>query len=305
MTQETTMHAGSTRCGLVALVGRPNVGKSTLMNALVGEKVSIVTPKPQTTRHRIVGLLTEGDMQIGFVDTPGIHAGGKRALNRIMNKTAVASLEGVDLCLFLVEAGRWTEEDELVLQRAKAARVPLALVVNKVDRVKPREKVLPYLKQLSAMHDFAFIVPVSASRRENLDGLLSEIRSRLPQAPFLYDAEQLTDRSQRFLVAEMVREKLMLMLQQELPYSLAVEIEQYKEDKGVQHISAVIWVEREGHKAIVIGSKGAILKRVGTQVRGELEKRLEQKVFLQLWVKVKAGWADDERALRSLGYDSP
>jgi GTP-binding protein Era len=294
-----------TRAGLVALVGRPNVGKSTLLNALVGEKVSIVTPKPQTTRHRIIGLLTEGDTQIGFVDTPGIHAGAKRALNRLMNKTAVASLEGVDLCLFLVEAGRWTEEDALVLERLKSTRLPLGLVVNKIDRVKPREKVLPYLKDLSARHAFAFIVPTSASRRENLEGLLSEVRKRMPEAPFLYDPEQLTDRSQRFMVSELVREKLMLSLQQELPYSLTVEIEKYAEENGILHISAVIWVEREGHKAIVIGSKGALLKRIGSLTRIELEKRLEQKVFLQLWVKVKEGWADDERALRSLGYESP
>jgi GTPase len=294
-----------TRAGLVALVGRPNVGKSTLLNALVGEKVSIVTPKPQTTRHRIVGLLTEGDTQIGFVDTPGIHAGAKRALNRLMNKTAVAALEGVDLCLLLVEAGRWTEADELVLQRARAAGVPLALVVNKIDRIKSRDQLLPYLQAASRRHAFAFVVPLSASRRENLAALLAEVRRRLPEAPFLYDPEQLTDRSQRFLAAELVREKLMRVLQQELPYALTVEIEEYREDNGLLRIGAVIWVEREGHKAIVIGAKGALLKKIGSQVRIELEKRLGQKVFLQLWVKVKEGWADDERALRSLGYESP
>jgi GTP-binding protein Era len=294
-----------TRAGLVALVGRPNVGKSTLLNALVGEKVSIVTPKPQTTRHRIVGLLTEGDTQIGFVDTPGIHTGAKRALNRLMNKTAVAALEGVDLCLLLVEAGRWTDEDELVLQRARAAGVPLALVVNKIDRIKSRDQLLPYLQAASRRHAFAFVVPLSASRRENLAALLAEVRQRLPEAPFLYDPEQLTDRSQRFLAAELVREKLMRVLQQELPYALTVEIEEYREDKGLLRIGAVIWVERDGHKAIVIGAKGALLKKVGSQVRIELEKRLGQKVFLQLWVKVKEGWADDERALRSLGYESP
>jgi GTPase len=294
-----------TRAGLVALVGRPNVGKSTLLNALVGEKVSIVTPKPQTTRHRIVGLLTEGDTQIGFVDTPGIHAGAKRALNRLMNKTAVAALEGVDLCLLLVEAGRWTEADELVLQRARAAGVPLALVVNKIDRIKSRDQLLPYLQAASRRHAFAFVVPLSASRRENLAALLAEVRRRLPEAPFLYDPEQLTDRSQRFLAAELVREKLMRVLQQELPYALTVEIEEYREDNGLLRIGAVIWVEREGHKAIVIGAKGALLKKIGSQVRIELEKRLGQKVLLQLWVKVKEGWADDERALRSLGYESP
>jgi GTPase len=271
----------------------------------VGEKVSIVTPKPQTTRHRIVGLLTEGDTQIGFVDTPGIHAGAKRALNRLMNKTAVAALEGVDLCLLLVEAGRWTEADELVLQRARAAGVPLALVVNKIDRIKSRDQLLPYLQAASRRHAFAFVVPLSASRRENLAALLAEVRRRLPEAPFLYDPEQLTDRSQRFLAAELVREKLMRVLQQELPYALTVEIEEYREDNGLLRIGAVIWVEREGHKAIVIGAKGALLKKIGSQVRIELEKRLGQKVFLQLWVKVKEGWADDERALRSLGYESP
>lgn len=295
----------TTRAGLVALIGRPNVGKSTLLNALVGEKVSIVTPKPQTTRHRIIGLLTEGDTQIGFVDTPGIHAGASRALNRLMNKTAMAALQGVDLALLLVEAGRWSDEDQLVLSRAIGAGVPLGLVINKVDRIKPRDRLLPFLQQASARHAFAFVVPLSASRGENLDGLLAEIHRRLPPQPFLYDPEQLTDRSQRFLVAESIREKLMLSLQQELPYGLTVEIEQYAEEEGLLRIAAVIWVERESHKGIVIGAKGALLKRIGSQVRHELEKSLAQKVFLQLWVKVKEGWADDERALRSLGYETP
>jgi GTP-binding protein Era len=294
-----------TRAGLVALAGRPNVGKSTLLNALVGEKVSIVTPKPQTTRHRIIGLRSEDNVQIAFVDAPGIHEGGTRALNRQMNRTAVAALAGVDLCLLLVEAGRWTEDDELVLRRARSSGAPLALVVNKIDRIRTRAQLLPFLQDLSRRHDFVFVVPISASRRENLDALLSEVRSRLPETPFLYDPEQLTDRSQRFLVAELVRERLMLLLQQELPYSLSVEVEKYAEEKGILHISAVIWVEREGQKAIVIGAKGALLKKVGSQVRLGLEKRLGQKVFLQLWVKVKEGWADDERALRSLGYESP
>lgn len=295
----------STRAGLVALVGRPNVGKSTLLNALVGEKVSIVTPKPQTTRHRIIGLRTEDALQIGFVDTPGIHSGGKRALNRVMNKTAVSSLAGVDLCLFLVEAGRWTDDDDIVLTRVVQSGVPVGLVVNKIDKIKQRDKLLPFLKETSAKHAFAFVIPISASREENLGPLLSEARALMPEGPFLYDAEQLTDRSQRFLVAELVRERLMLSLQQELPYSLTVEIEKYAEENNVLHVAAVIWVEREGHKAIVIGSKGALLKHVGSQVRQTLEKQLGQKVFLQLWVKVKEGWADDERALRSLGYESP
>jgi len=292
-----------TRAGMVALVGRPNVGKSTLLNALVGEKVSIVTPKPQTTRHRIIGLRSEDNMQIAFVDTPGIHASTPRALNRLMNKTALAALSGVDLCLMLVEAGRWTEDDALVLQRAKQVGVPLALVVNKIDRIKERDRLLPFLQETSRRHEFTFVVPLSASRRENLGALLGEVQQRLPVAPFLFDPEQLTDRSQRFMVGEAVREKLMLQLQQELPYSLTVEVEKYTEEDGLLHIAAIIWVERESHKAIAIGAKGSVLKKVGSQVRVELEKRLAQKVFLQLWVKVKSGWADDERALQSLGYE--
>lgn len=294
-----------THAGLVALAGRPNVGKSTLLNALVGEKVSIVTPRPQTTRHRIVGLRNEAGVQIAFVDTPGIHSGGKRALNRVMNRTAAASLQGVDLCLLLVEAGHWQDEDTLALERAKAARAPLGLVVNKMDRVRPRDKLLPFLQSVSQRHDFAFVVPVSASRQENLETLLTEVRNRLPEAPFLYDPEQITDRSQRFLAAELVREKLTLALQQELPYSLTVEIEKYSEENDVLHIGAVIWVERENHKAIVIGAKGAVLKKVGSQARIDLERRLGRKVFLQLWVKLKEGWVDDDRALRSLGYEAP
>lgn len=294
-----------TRAGLVTLVGRPNVGKSTLLNSLVGEKVSITTPKPQTTRHRIVGLRTENDVQMAFVDTPGIHSGGKRAINRLMNRTAVAALQAVDLALLVVEAGRWADDDRLVLKHASAAHVPLGLVVNKVDRIRAREELLPFLEDLSRRHDFAFVVPVSARRRENLDALLDEVRSRLPVGPFLYDPEQLTDRSERFLVSELVRERLTLALQQELPYALTVEVENYSEEKDILHISAVIWVERESHKAIVIGKNGGLLKKVGTQARMALEKKLGRKAFLQLWVKVKTGWSDDERALRSLGYEAP
>lgn len=294
-----------TRSGLVAIVGRPNVGKSTLLNALVGEKVSIVTPKPQTTRHRIVGLLTQDGIQVGFVDTPGIHSQAKKALNRLLNKTAVSALQGVDLCLFVIEAGHWDAEDELVLERLRQAGIPVGLVVNKVDHIKSREQLLPFLQQMSGRHEFQFIVPVSASRGENLDGLLREVRARMPESPFFYPEDQLTDRSERFLVAELVREKLTRSLQQELPYALTVEIEQYELDGEMLRISAVIWVERPGQKAIVIGAGGSLLKRVGQQTRLELEKRLERKVFLQLWVKVKEGWSDDERALQSLGYDAP
>ena len=292
-----------THCGLVAIVGRPNVGKSTLLNALVGEKVSIVTPKPQTTRHRIVGLLTDADTQIAFVDTPGIHGQAKTALNRLMNRTAVSALAGVDLVLFVCEAGRWTDDDQLTLDRLRGTAAPVGLVVNKVDRVKAKPVLLPFLKETAVRSTFAFSVPVSATKRDNLAPLFAEIRARLPEAPFLYDAEQLTDRSQRFLVAELVREKLMISLQQEIPYALTVEVEEYREDGALLRISTVIWVDRDGQKAIVIGAGGAQLKRIGRQVRLELEKRLERKVFLQLWVKVKSGWADDDRALRSLGYD--
>lgn len=293
-----------TRCGFIALVGRPNVGKSTLLNTLVGEKVSIVAPKPQTTRHRIHGILTRAASQLVFVDTPGLHRrAGRRALNAAMNRAALASLADVDVVLFVVEAGRWTEEDEWVLERLGSVTCPVGLVVNKVDRVRERGRLLPQLQALAARRDFAFVVPLSARRRDNVDGLIEEVERRLPEGPFLYPEDQATDRSERFLVAEVVREKLVLALHDELPYELTVEVERFRREEQVLKVGAVIWVAKANHKGMVIGRGGHTLKHVGEQARRELEQRFGEKVFLQLWVKVKEGWHESERLLRSLGVD--
>lgn len=290
------------RGGLVTLFGRPNVGKSTLLNALVGEKVSIVTPKPQTTRHRIVGVLTEGDLQIGFVDTPGLHGRRSRVLNRVMNEAAVAGLEGVDAVVLVVEAGRWTEDDDRALARATAAGPPVGLVVNKIDRLRDRESLLPFLDDCAKRHDFAFAVPLSATRRENLTPLLDELGALIPPGEFLFPADEYTDRNPRFLAAEAVREKLMLHLRDELPYAVAVEIESFEQAPRGPRIHAVIWVAREAHKHIVIGKDGAMLKRVGRGARLDLSERLGAAVDLRLWVKVREDWYDDERAVHSFGY---
>lgn len=303
MSEGPTTEANSSYCGLVTLAGRPNVGKSTLMNALLGQRLSIVSPKPQTTRHRLVGIQTEGDRQIVWVDTPGLHA-GKNALNKAMNRTAAASLTGVDLILFVVEADRWGQKDEAALKRIKAADVPVALVINKVDKLAQREKLLAEIETHGARHDYAFIVPLSALKKDNLDGLLQEVLQRLPRGNFLYDEDNLTDRGAGFLTAEAVREQLMLRLGQELPYQLTVETEKVTQHDNGLEVHAVIWVARDSQKAIVIGSKGSNLKTVGTQARKAMSELMGQPVHLHLWVKVKKSWMDSERALRSLGYEN-
>jgi GTP-binding protein Era len=290
------------RCGYVAIIGRPNVGKSTLLNRLVGQKLSIISPKPQTTRHRILGINTRPDAQILYVDTPGIHLGAKQAMNRYMNRVAGAAINDVDVIVFMVAGLRWSDEDQHVLDRLAEVHVPVILAVNKVDRVTDKADLLPHLHQLAGLREFADVFPLSASRGDNVEALEARIVALLPEAPPLYPEDQITDRSERFIAAELIREHLFRRLGQELPYALTVEIEQYKTEKEVLHIHAVIWVSRDSHKAIVIGQGGEGLKRVGAAARRELEQMLETKVFLQLWVKVKKGWSDDERALRSLGY---
>lgn len=291
-----------THCGLVAVAGRPNVGKSTLVNALVGEKVSIVTRKPQTTRHRIVGVYTSGVMQIGFVDTPGMHTGQAHALNRVLNHTASSSLSGVDAVLFVVEAGRWTDADEKALLRIAGTGLPIGLVINKIDQCKNRDELLPYVARCGEHHDFAFIVPLSARRRDNLTPLIDELRVYLPAGPFLFPEDEYTDRSLRFMVAETVREKLMMELNQELPYSIAVETESFQQQEEQLAIHALIWVARDSHKAIVIGRGGSRLKRVGRKARLELVERLGIRVDLRLWVKVREDWINDESAVHNLGH---
>ncbi len=292
------------RSGFVALAGRPNVGKSTLLNALVGQKLSIVTPRPQTTRHRLIGLAQLADAQIAFVDTPGLHLGPRRALNRAMNRTAAAAVGDSDLVLFVVEALKWTDEDELALGRILATGHEVVAVVNKVDRVRPRERLLPYLAQLAARHAFREIVPVSATKGDNLDDLRRVIVAALPVGEAMFPLDQLTDRTEAFRIAETIREKLTLELVEELPYGVAVEIEQIVvEEDGRKAVSAVIWVDRAGQKPIVIGAEGARLKRIGRSARLELNRLLGERFHLILWVKVREDWADDARALHQLGVE--
>ncbi|MGH8494893.1 MAG: GTPase Era [Gammaproteobacteria bacterium] len=299
------MLAEDFRCGYAAIVGRPNVGKSTLLNALLGEKLSIVTPRPQTTRHRILGILTTSRAQILFIDTPGLHRSRPRAMHRLMNRTAASSLADADVALMVIEALAWTEEDEAVLRRIADSNVEALLVVNKCDRIAPKSRLLPFLEQVAARGSFSEIVPASALEGTNLEVLPGLIVDRLPHAPALFPAEQLTDRSMRFIAAEIIREKLMRRLRDELPYGLSVQIERYEEaPKGVL-IGAVIWVERPGQKAIVIGEGGKLLKEAGRAARLDLKARLERPVRIELWVKVRENWSDSERALREFGYGDP
>ena len=292
------------RCGFVAVVGRPNVGKSTLVNALVGRKVSIVTSRPQTTRQRVVGVANSPAAQLLFVDTPGMHRRERRELNKLMNRSAQASLADADVVLAVVEAGRWTEEDEDVLERALAAGRPVMLALNKVDRIRPREALLPLLQEAAARADFAAVVPISAEHGENLDRLRQLLEAAVPEGPALFPPEQWSNRDERFHIAEIVREKLMRRLREELPYGLAVEIERLAEsEQGRLEIGAVIWVEREAHKAIVIGKGGEMLKAAGQAARLELKARFDRPVHLELWVKVREHWTDRESDLRRLGYD--
>ncbi len=290
-------------CGLVALVGRPNVGKSTLLNRILGQKVSITSRRPQTTRHRILGIKTEDQVQVVYVDTPGLHQGGKRAMNRYMNRAASDALQDVDVVVFVVEGTRWTDEDELVLDKVRHARCPVILAINKIDRIADKQTLLPYLQQLSTRMDFAHVIPLSAKGGSQVDELEQLVKALLPESTPFYPEDQITDRSLRFMAAELVREKLFRKLGKELPYGITVEIEQFKEEEGLYRIHALIWVERASQKAIVIGKQGALLREVGREAREDMERAFGQKVFLQTWVKVKEGWADDERALRSLGYD--
>lgn len=291
------------RAGFAALAGRPNVGKSTLLNALVGEKLSIVTPRPQTTRHRILGLVNLPDAQIAFVDTPGLHHGARRALNRAMNRTAASALADADVVLFVVEAGRWTAEDQLALDRVVGSARPAIAVVNKMDRVQPREAALPFIAELAARHGFVDVVPCSARDTHNLDRLVERICAQLPLSPPLFPPDQLTDRDTAFRIAEEVREKLTLELNQEVPYGIAVAIERMVEEDGRLVVSAVIWVDREGQKPIVIGEGGERLKRVGRAARLALNRLLGKRVHLELWVKVREDWADNARALSALGLE--
>jgi GTPase len=294
------------RAGHVAVIGRPNVGKSTLVNALVGAKVSIVSPRPQTTRHRLLGIATFPEGQLLLVDTPGLHREqGKStasAMHRMMNRAARGALEGVDVALLVVRAGQWDEADTFAFEALKGAGIPVVLVVNQIDRMKDKTVLLPYLAKVSEGRDFAGVQLVSALKRNGLDTLVKTVLALLPEQPALYAEDEITDKSQRFLAGELVREQLMRQLGEELPYATTVEIESFTVDGAMLRIGAVIWVERDGQKAIVIGKGGERLREIGAKARIQMERLFDAKVFLETWVRVRAGWSDDEAALRAFGY---
>lgn len=292
-----------TYCGFIAIVGRPNVGKSTLLNKILGQKISITSRKAQTTRHRIVGIHTEGAYQAIYVDTPGLHIEEKRAINRLMNRAASSAIGDVDLIIFVVEGTKWTEDDEMVLNKLRAAKAPVVLAINKIDNVKEKDELLPHITELSQKFDFVEILPISAQRGKNVHILQKIVRDSLREGVHHFPEEYVTDRSQRFMASEIIREKLMRFTGEELPYSVTVEIEQFKvNERGVYEINGLILVEREGQKKMVIGAKGQKIKTIGIEARADMDRLFDAQVHLELWVKVKSGWADDERALRSLGY---
>jgi len=301
--QHDQADASSPRCGLVAIVGKPNVGKSTLLNYLIGQKLSITSRKPQTTRHRLLGIKTVGNTQIIFVDTPGLHCGQDKAINRYMNKTVHNVVRDVDLILFVVDRLKWNEEDELVLRQIRHTETPVMLVINKVDLIEDKSILLPHINEMQSLYPFAEIFPLSALKEHNIEDLEKAIAARLPENPFYYPEDQITDRNARFLAAEFIREKITRQIGDELPYEATVEIEEFRHDGKVIHISALILVEKPGQKRIIIGDGGSRLKLIGTEARKDIEHLLDSKVMLNLWVKVKSGWSDDERALKSLGYD--
>jgi len=297
MTAHSNLHSG-----YAAIVGRPNVGKSTLLNRMLGQKISITSRKPQTTRHRIMGIDTAENFQTVFVDTPGIQNKHDTAIHRYMNRAASSAVNDVDVIVFVIDRLSWTDEDEHVLESIKSAAVPVILVINKVDRIVDKNKLLPHIQSLSSRLKWADVVPVSAKAGNNIDVLQKAIRKRLPQREYIYDEEQITDRSERFLAAELIREKIMRQMGDELPHKVAVEIESYKEETNLVRINALIWVERDGQKKIIIGKSGERLKQIGSEARKDIEQLIGQKVMLSLWVKVKSSWSDDDRMLKSLGY---
>ncbi|MCO6550222.1 MULTISPECIES: GTPase Era [Gilliamella] len=296
---ETTQH-----CGFVAIVGRPNVGKSTLLNQLLGQKISITSRKAQTTRHRIVGIDTQDNDQIIYIDTPGLHIEEKRAINRLMNRAASSSIGDVELVIFVVEGTHWNDDDEMVANKLKDCKSPVLLVINKIDNVTDKTQLLPHIQAISQKINFLDVVPISAEKGEGVDIIKDIVKKHLPEGEHHFPEDYITDRSQRFMASEIIREKLMRFLGDELPYSVTVEIEQFKVDErnGMYRINGLILVEREGQKKMVIGNKGEKIKKIGIEARKDMQSFFDNKVHLELWVKVKAGWADDERALRSLGY---
>lgn len=299
---DQSMPAQAQRCGYVAIIGRPNVGKSTLLNHILGMKLSITSRKPQTTRHQILGVKTAANTQTIYVDTPGIHQRRGSAINKYMNRAATSMLNDVDVILFVVQANKWTDEDQAIIERFNTVSCPVVLVVNKTDKLASKKQLLPLFKKLSSYYNFAEIIPVSALNGINVEILEQKISSLLPENPHIYPDDQVTTRSMRFLAAEVIREKLIRELGQELPYTTAVTIDKYDEDENIAHIHATIYVESAGQKAIIIGKKGSRLKNIGTKARQDISKLIDAKVYLNLWVKVKEGWSNDEQALRGLGY---
>ncbi len=299
---QTTTVPEHFRCGLVAVIGRPNVGKSTLVNRLVGRKVSIISRKPQTTRARIMGIRTSAQAQIVYIDTPGLHAGEKNLLNRYMNRAARGSMEAVDCIVFIIAATGWTGADDYVLKTVQQQQVPVLLAINKIDKLKSHDQLLPLIRDVSARMNFAEIVPLSALTGENVADLENTILRYLPQQPAMFSEDQVSDRDQRFMAAELVREQIFYTLREEVPYAVGIGIERFERTKGVLHVEATIWVEKITQKGILIGRGGERLKSIGTRARREMEKLFNSKVHLELWVKVREGWADSEALLRSLQY---
>lgn len=291
------------KCGYVAIIGRPNVGKSTLLNAMVGKKISITTPKPQTTRNQIIGIKTIGSAQIVFIDTPGLHKAERRAMNRYMNRLASSMIVDADVVIFMIEALHFSNDEEMILQKLAETQAPVVLVINKIDKLKDKSRLLPFIDDIKTKYNFADIIPVSLKKRENVTALENLIITLLPENPHFYPDDQISDKNERFQAAEIIRENLIMFTEQELPYSTTVIIETWEDEEKLIKIGAVIWVEREGQKPIVIGKDGALLKKIGTNARKEIEKLLGKKVYLRLWVKVKSDWSDDERALQGLGYE--
>lgn len=289
-------------CGYVAIVGRPNVGKSTLLNHLLGQKLCITSRKPQTTRHTLLGIKTQDNVQIIYVDTPGIHTNQDKAINRVMNRSASSVIADVDVVIFMLDRCEWSEADEYVAKQLSNLSVPILVALNKVDMINNRDDLLPHIEFLKGKVSAQEFLPISALRRICIEDLEDKIKSFIPSQPHLFPEDQITDRSERFLAAELVREKITRQLGAELPYQITVEIEEFRVEKNIIHISALILVEREGQKKILIGSNGARIKKVGEQARADMESLFDSKVMLRTWVKVRTGWSDDERALRSLGY---
>ncbi len=293
----------SSFCGYIALVGRPNVGKSTLLNQLIGQKLSITSKKPQTTRHRILGINTDGRYQFIFVDTPGVQQTHKNAMNRMMNKAARFAIFDVDIICFVIEGLQFKEEDEAVLAEIKKTKTPVILVINKVDTIEHKDSLLSHIAKLSQLHEFKAVVPLSAKKKQNIEPLENTLKELLPESPHFYYDDQVTDRSTRFVISEFIREKVFRLSGQELPYATSVVIDSMKTEPTICRIHATIFVERESHKRMIIGKGGAKLKEIGMEARKSIEVMLEKKVFLSLWIKIRQGWSDDDRVLNELGYD--